>query len=446
MRLKTQLNIAFTTLLIIVMGFTAITLYSQLKGLLVTNETRQLQESGRTLTVFMNNNPGVSDDKMDALLDELNLDMFIYNTDTEVVNYTNLVRVVAEKFADNHNIEPSEKNTIWRNGNDSYVVQSFQTINPETGKINPDTYMVILRPIHELEEVQGSFFQRIFLVFLIGVMVAILISTYLTQRLVKPLTELKYQLKKIQRREFDNIKSVKASGEIKEVEQSAIEMAKELNRYITSQRQFFQNASHELKTPLMTIQGYAEGIKDGVFTGKDQEHGLEVVVSEINRLKQLINEMILLAKLDSEEGIYKEESIEIKELVDLTIDRALPLVSDKNVKLTYNKPAAIVINGDKEKLLRAMMNITSNAVRHAGSQVHISVQPSSIRQVEITINDDGPGISEDLLPNMFQRFVKGEGGETGLGLAISRAIVERHNGIIRAGKSDLGGASFTIIL
>ncbi|PAD34565.1 sensor histidine kinase [Terribacillus saccharophilus] len=438
MRLKTQLNIAFTTLLIIVMGFTAITLYSQLKGLLVTNETRQLEESGQLLLTSISGVETIPAGTLDNILNKLDLKMFLYDEEKEELTYTNLVRSDAERFAEKYDTDPTQKNTIWQDNRNSYVVKSIATSENQN--------MVILRPIRELEEVQESFFQRIFLVFLIGVMIAILISTYLTQRLVKPLTELKYQLKKIQRREFDNIKSVKASGEIKEVEQSAIEMAKELNRYITSQRQFFQNASHELKTPLMTIQGYAEGIKDGVFAGKDQEHGLEVVVSEISRLKQLINEMILLAKLDSEEGIYKEESIEIKELVDLTIDRALPLASDKNVKLTYNKPAAIVINGDKEKLLRAMMNITSNAVRHAGSQVHISVQPSSIRQVEITISDDGPGISEDLLPNMFQRFVKGEGGETGLGLAISRAIVERHNGIIRAGKSDLGGASFTIIL
>ncbi|MFP7495017.1 HAMP domain-containing sensor histidine kinase [Terribacillus saccharophilus] len=439
MRLKTQINIAFTTLLIIVMGFTAITLYSQLKGLLVTNETRQLEESGQILITSINGANGeILVSTLDTMLDNLDLKMFLYNEEDDEVTYTNLVRSDAERLAERHDTAPTQKNTIWQDSRNSYVVKSIKTDN--------DQNMVILRPIRELEEVQESFFQRIFLVFLIGVMIAILISTYLTQRLVRPLTELKYQLKKIQRREFDNIKSVKASGEIKEVEQSAIEMARELNRYITSQRQFFQNASHELKTPLMTIQGYAEGIKDGVFTGKDQEHGLEVVVSEINRLKQLINEMILLAKLDSEEGIYKEGQIEIKELVDLTIDRALPLASDKDIKLTYNKPAEIVINGDKEKLLRAMMNITSNAIRHAKSRVHISVQPSSIRQVEITISDDGPGIAEELMPNMFQRFVKGEGGETGLGLAISRAIIERHNGIIRAGKSDLGGASFTIIL
>ncbi|MFB1099795.1 MULTISPECIES: cell wall metabolism sensor histidine kinase WalK [Bacillaceae] len=438
MRLKTQLNIAFTTLLIIVMGFTAITLYSQLKGLLVTNETRQLEESGQILLTAISGVDSIPAASLDNMLNNLDLKMFLYDEEAEEVTYTNLVRLDAERFAEKYDTAPTKKNTIWQENRNSYVVKSIAT--------GENQNMVILRPIRELEEVQESFFQRIFLVFLIGVMIAILISTYLTQRLVKPLTELKYQLKKIQRREFDNIESVKASGEIKEVEQSAIEMAKELNRYITSQRQFFQNASHELKTPLMTIQGYAEGIKDGVFTGKDQEHGLEVVVSEIKRLKQLINEMILLAKLDSEEGIYKEEQIEIEELVNLTIDRALPIASDKNIQLTYNKLPAIVINGDKEKLLRAMMNITSNAIRHAGSQVHISVQPSTIRQVEITINDDGPGISEDLLPNMFQRFVKGEGGETGLGLAISRAIVERHNGIIRAGESDLGGASFTIIL
>src|SRR5699024_9064798 len=96
------------------------------------------------------------------------------------------------------------------------------------------------------------------------------------------------------------------TGEIKEVEQSVYEMASELQRYMNSQQVFFQNASHELKTPLMTIQGYAEGIKDGIFEGEDEEKGLEMMVAEVNRLKVLINEMILLAKLETEKAYTPE--------------------------------------------------------------------------------------------------------------------------------------------
>src|SRR5699024_5273851 len=120
----------------------------------------------------------------------------------------------------------------------------------------------------------------LFVIFLVGAMLAVWLSYYLTNKLVTPLSMLQRQLKKIEKRQFDDIKRVKATGEIKEVEQSVYEMASELQRYMNSQQVFFQNASHELKTPLMTIQGYAEGIKDGIFEGEDEEKGLEMMVAE----------------------------------------------------------------------------------------------------------------------------------------------------------------------
>ncbi|WP_373285566.1 sensor histidine kinase [Paraliobacillus quinghaiensis] len=222
-------------------------------------------------------------------------------------------------------------------------------------------------------------------------------------------------------------------------------MASELQRYIQSQRQFFQNASHELKTPLMTIQGYAEGIRDGIFADKESERGLEVMVDEVARLKKIINEMILLAKLDSEEDIYKKELIKVSELITLTVDRALPLANEKKVLLQHELKTDATIYADREKLLRAMMNIVTNGIRHAHSCVSIKVT-HTVEHIQITIEDDGDGITEELMPQLFQRFIKGDGGETGLGLAISRAIVERSKGTITVGQSDLGGAKFTIKL
>src|SRR5699024_2880746 len=128
--------------------------------------------------------------------------------------------------------------------------------------------------------------------------VAIVISSFLTNKLVTPLSRLKVQLKKIEKRQFDDIERINATGEIKEVEQSVYEMANELHRYMRTQQTFFQNASHDLKTPLMTIQGYAEWIRDCVFNEDEKEKGLDIMVSEVNRLKKIINELILLAKLD----------------------------------------------------------------------------------------------------------------------------------------------------
>src|SRR5690625_492996 len=291
--------------------------------------------------------------------------------------------------------------------------------------------------------VQGNFIVSLSIVFLVGAVVAVILSYFLTRKLVTPLSRLKRQLKKIENRQFDDIERIKATGEIKEVEQSVYDMAEELQRYMNSQQAFFQNASHELKTPLMTIQGYAEGIRDHVFDATDSEQGLEIMVTEVNRLKKIINEMILLAKLDSEQNVNQTESVQVSNLIDQVIERTLPLINEKEIELHHVVDDAVVIFVDEEKLLRALLNITINGIRYANKVVKITVLKQK-KMAKIMIEDDGEGISEDILPHVFHRFVKGKDGETGLGLAISHAIVEQNGGKIIVQKSELGGAKFVL--
>ncbi|WP_112179699.1 sensor histidine kinase [Paraliobacillus zengyii] len=435
MRLQTQITIAFTTLLVIIMSVVAIMIYSLILDVLIQNEQDQLEEKGEILIEFLltDANP----ESLSQWLGEEKLQLFIYDRDQEQTLLRTLPQDLIDDWLETYDLNDKEQ-SLWIDGDDRYVV-SVLPIFPDL----LDRKLVLITPLNDLQEVQNNFFSRLIIVFLIGIMIIVLFSHFLTKRLVTPLTKLKHQLKKIENRQFDDVERVIATGEIKEVEQSVNDMAVELQRYINSQRQFFQNASHELKTPLMTIQGYAEGIRDGIFVGEESDRGLGVMVDEVARLKKIINEMILLAKLDSEENIYKDEFIKIDELITLTVERALPMASEKNVKLKHEVDANVTLYADHEKLLRAMMNIVTNGIRHANKQVVINVNKTA-EHVELTVEDDGEGISEDLMPKLFQRFIKGEGGETGLGLAISRAIVERSNGTIAVSKSSLGGALFTI--
>src|SRR5690625_2643793 len=126
-------------------------------------------------------------------------------------------------------------------------------------------------------------------------------------------------------------------------------MASELQRYMKSQQAFFQNASHELKTPLMTIQGYAEGIRDQVFDEKDSDKGLEIMVTEVKRLKKIINEMILLAKLDSEQEAYHPKKVSVSKLIEQVIDRTLPFVNEKNIDLFSEQEEEIELFADRSE-------------------------------------------------------------------------------------------------
>lgn len=439
MKLRSQLTLAFTGLLLVVLTVTGYLIYSLILDILVQDERRQLEDTGELLVNFLTEQYGTPQDnrEFNQFLNEQELQLFLYDRNQDTVLFSTMpTEVVAGFFQGNNFSNPNE--TMWQLGSDRFVTSRI-LFNPEALGLE----LILLTPMTDLHAVQQNFFSRLFLIFLIGALLAIWLSYYLTNKLVTPLSLLQRQLKKIEKRQFDDIERVKASGEIKEVEQSVFDMANELQRYMKSQQVFFQNASHELKTPLMTIQGYAEGIKDGVFEGDERDKGLEMMVEEVKRLKIIINEMILLAKLDTEKA-YEPVTLSGNKLISSVIDRVIPLLNENNIIVEKQVEVNIKLYADEEKMLRAISNIVVNAIRHANNEIYIRAYTENKRTI-ITIEDDGQGVDEELIPHIFHRFIKGKGGETGLGLSIARAIVEQSNGKITVDRSNqLGGARFTI--
>ncbi|MBM7599855.1 signal transduction histidine kinase [Virgibacillus halotolerans] len=438
MKLRYQLTAAFTALLLVIMAVTGYVIYSLILNLLVQDEQRQLEQKGEILVSVLNTQYGSNQDiqQINGFLQDQDIQLFMYDRRQDSVLYSTMSNKVVKGFVKSNDFSGNDQ--LWEYGKDKFVTSRI-LLYPETTSLE----LILLTPMKDIQVIQQNFFFRLFIVFLIGAGVAVLLSYLLTSRLVTPLSLLKRQLKKIEKRQFDDIERIKASGEIKEVEQSVFEMAGELQRYMNSQQTFFQNASHELKTPLMTIQGYAEGIRDHVFEAEEEEKGLEVMVSEVKRLKTIINEMILLAKLDSEPTVYQSEKVNVRELIDHVVERVLPLVNEKGITLEHDVADNLTLLADEEKLLRALLNLVFNGVRHAKTQVRISVYKQQ-RILTIEIEDDGKGVAKDLRPHIFHRFVKGKDGETGLGLAIARAIVQQTDGKISVDDSELGGARFKI--
>ncbi|MDM8100150.1 MULTISPECIES: sensor histidine kinase [Oceanobacillus] len=442
MKLQSQLNAAFTALLLVIMTTAGLVIYSLVLDVLIQDEQRQLAETGELLISFLSEQYDDASEyrNIDDFLKDQELQLFLYDRNLDTVLFSTMSISVVNEFFQENNFEDNEE-TLWQHGNDRFVTQRI-IFSPEQSGME----LILLTPINDLRAVQQNFFFRLAWVFLIGALAAVILSYYMTNKLVTPLSLLKKELKKVENRQFDQMKRIRASGEIKEVEQSVYEMSQTLEQYMKSQQTFFQNASHELKTPLMTIQGYAEGIRDGIFDEKDTEKGLDVMVTEVNRLKKIINEMILLAKLDSQPDVYEETEIDVQAFVDGIVSKALPIVNENKLDLHQKVDGCITIHADEEKLLRAVSNVVFNAIRYANKEISIHVYKKK-NMIFFDIEDDGKGITEEDMDKIFHRFIKGKGGETGLGLAIARAIIEQSNGKIYAGQSKkLGGAKFTMCL
>ncbi|KGX84113.1 sensor histidine kinase [Pontibacillus marinus] len=440
MKLLYQLNAAFTALLIIIMSVTGFFMYSLIMDVLVTNEQKDLRVKGEfLLNVMYQEDYSARGPQLGRVIESNDLRVLVMDPDENQIMFSSLPpktsRIWAKQFEDE-----SEQKDLWKTDGNTYVVSKLRY------DYRGERYLLALAtPLEELQAIQSLYTMRLVAIFIIGIMVAVLFSYFLTKRLVTPLSRLKEEVNKIENRRFNEIQPVHATGEIGEVEQSVLDMAEELERYIHSQKHFFQNASHELKTPLMTIQGYAEGVKDGIFEGEKADRSLDLIVKESERLKKIVNEIILLAKLDSEEGIYHPENISIEKLLKETKERLHPLAAEKNVQIKIEVEEERELFVDEGKMLQALINIVSNGIRHA----HHTVWLQSFERdgdVVLQIRDDGEGVPEDLLPQLFHRFVKGNEGETGLGLAISRAIIERSKGSIHVYNHQEGGAVFEIVM
>ncbi|MCA0971139.1 HAMP domain-containing histidine kinase [Halobacillus litoralis] len=436
MKLHYQLNAAFTALILVLMTITAFFIYSLLMDMLILDERRQLEARADILIDVINDQSPSSGPTLSQLVQDRNYPMLLFNQEEDVILFRTMPANIAQEWVLRYEGELVNQE-VWAGGGERFVVYDFP-LSPRS-----DQVLVMATPLNDLQAVQSVFALRMIVVILIGLILAVLISYFFTRRLVTPLSRLKLELKKIEKRQFDQLEAVEATGEIKEVEQSVRNMASELSRYIHSQKQFFQNASHELKTPLQSIQGYAEGIRDGIFEGEAAEKGYNVMISETERLKKIVNEMILLAKLDSSEDVYHPERTDIMSLVTQAHDRLLPLAQEKGVALSIQTDESFYAEVDHERVLQAFINIISNAIRHAEHEVRVETFEKN-QSLVVKVSDDGEGIPQELLSQLFERFMKGKGGETGLGLAISRAIVERSGGSIKAYNES--GAVFEIEL
>ena len=217
---------------------------------------------------------------------------------------------------------------------------------------------------------------------------------------------------------------------------------RDIEKEAERQQTFFQNASHELKTPLMAIQGYAEGIQAGVM---DTGSAAEVILAESDRMTGLVDELLDISKIDMGRQPLTLSETDIRELLYDSIRAVEPAAAASGITIAPDFPEEpIMVKCDDTQIRRAVTNILTNGLRYARSELRLTCWPDK-RNVIIRIQDDGDGIAEGDLPHIFERFYMGKSGKSGIGLALTKEIIHLHKGTIRAYNGDTG-AVFEITL
>jgi two-component system OmpR family sensor kinase len=226
----------------------------------------------------------------------------------------------------------------------------------------------------------------------------------------------------------------------------------ELKREERRKTQFVSDVSHELRTPLTAIRGAAETLLDGDVEPDDQQRFLSTIALEAERLGRLANDLLTLQRIEGATGELPIRPVDLRLAADRAAAMIEPLLEDREVTLTVNGSAPIVL-GDIDRLQQVVSNLVDNASRIVGPGGHVRVElKADDGRAVLSVLDDGPGIPEADLPRLFDRFYRADSSRTrslggaGLGLAIVRAIVTAHGGRIEAANMPESGARMTVTL
>lgn len=220
-------------------------------------------------------------------------------------------------------------------------------------------------------------------------------------------------------------------------------------------RQFVANVSHELRTPLTSIQGFVEAILDGVVTDSDSaRHYLEIVLDETKRLGRLVTDLLDLSRLESGELPLKLEPLSLNPLLEEITKTIGPVASAEEIKLQLElDPSLPRVLADRDRIGEVVLNLIHNALRFTPGGGTVTITTGTVADgVEVSVKDNGPGISPEEISRIFERFYKSDQartrgiGGTGLGLAIVKQIVEAHGGKVRAESIPGQGATFHFTL
>lgn len=285
---------------------------------------------------------------------------------------------------------------------------------------------------------------------------AIAVSFFINHSITKPLSVLKKKTGEISKGIFRGDLNLSSPPEIGDLASAINVMCDKLNELDEMKSDFFSSISHEFRTPLTTLKMGLRLLKEQVGRGtpEDQNYLLTSLEGETDRLVGLVNSLLDLSKMEAGMMIYHLEAKSLSPLFDQVLMEMEPLLSGKRIAISKQISGELpVLRIDAERILQTLRNLISNAAKFTpeGGQVRISAKPVE-KGVEVSVSDTGPGIPEEMLTTIFEKFRQSTSksslpmGGTGLGLAIAKQVVTSHGGKIWAESEPGRGSTFIFVL
>lgn len=476
-RLYLQVSAIF---LLVLFLFTALALYISVQSAtnysIEVNQRLNRELAKNTIEVIkplmvdgINSKEAIADIMHSMMVINPIVEVYLLNPAGEILNYVAPDKVVKltsvnldpiKKFLDS-----PEKNIIY--ADDPRNPGEFKTFSAarilENEKLTGYIYIVLASQeyVSAAQTVLGSYIlgisiRSVIIILLISALVGLMAIWFITNKL-NPIIEGIHEFKE------GNLSArilVKSSGELDKIGLVFNQMADTIEQNIQElkgvdnlRRELISNVSHDLRTPVASIQGYAETllIKKDNISVEDQHKYLEIIYKSCERLRKLVEELFELSKLQTNQVKINPEPFSIAELVYDIANKYRILSLKKGISInTIIAKNVPLVEADISLINRVLQNLIDNALKFCkeGDSINIEIDPKQPEKVEIRIVDSGQGIKREELPNVFQRYYKGRNNNqgTGLGLAIVKKIIELHNSDVVVQSQYGKGTTFTFDL
>ncbi len=310
------------------------------------------------------------------------------------------------------------------------------------------------RPTQSLQALLADFGLDLFLPLLqaslIGLVIAFVLAYLISRTIARPLQALSQAATAIAHGNLNQQADIHGPEEIRALAEAFNYMSEEVRKTQQAQRDFLANVSHDLKTPLTSIQGYSQAIMDG--TAKQPERAAAIIYDESARLTRMVVMLTDLARMQAGQFELNITQLDISEMLNAVTSRLEVMAQKKNIALTVNAPYLPPIAGDGDRMVQVLNNLIGNAIKYTGEGGRVGIVARDVGDgVEVLVKDNGIGIPTRDLPRVFERFyqvdkARGPKRGTGLGLAITYEILQQHHGKISVQSIEGQGTQFTIWL
>jgi len=319
---------------------------------------------------------------------------------------------------------------------------------------SPALQTVVAVPKSDVSEAWRDLLPRLFLAAGVAFFVGVIAAGLLARSITRPLRQITAASEEMARGRYDQQIPAYGGDEVGRLAQAFNHMARQVSRSHRTLRDFLANVSHELKTPLTSIQGFSQAMLDGALTRpQDYEEAGRIINDEAVRMRGLVDDLLYLSQMEAGETALQPEPLDANDLLQATMERFARRADQAGVALRLETRPLPRIEADGRRLEQALANVVDNAVRHTPSGGAVTLRSFwEDGEVGLAVHNTGSVIPAEALPHIFERFFQADpagarkDGNTGLGLAITKEIVEAHGGAVRATSSEADGTEFVITL